>query len=149
MATPADAELILKLYDLRREPLMRKARKFVAFEMPAKTQDDLLKVQRGAPSEENAMWRQAISYWEMAASFVLRGALDGDLFLDTNAEGIFLFTKFHALYKAATGADFMPQTAALIQKYPAARERSEAIAKRLSSLANDPVVKADESFNKG
>lgn len=148
MATTADAELILKLYDIRREEVMRKARTFV-FEMPATSTEALLKVQRGVGTQENAYWRQAISFWEMAASFVLRGAVDADLFLDSAAEGIFYYSKFHRLYKEATGADFMPLTAQLIAKYPAAEERHQQIHKRLAAMANDPVAKADEAFNRG
>ena len=149
MATTADAELILKLYDIRREEVMRKARAFVSFEMPCKTIDDVLKVQRAPGTQENAYWRQAISFWEMASSFVLRGAVDADLFFDSAAEGIFIYTKFHRLYKEATGADFMPLTAQLIAKYPAAEERHQQIHKRLAAQAENPVVKADEAFHKG
>lgn len=148
MATPADAELILKLYDIRREELLRKARVFL-FEMPANTTDDILKVQRGVGTPENAMWRQAISYWEMAASFVLHGAVDADLFLDTSAEGIFYYTKFHRLYKEGTGVQFMPKTAELIAKYPAAEERHQQIHKSLEAMAQNPIAKADQAFNKG
>ncbi len=50
---------------------------------------------RDTKSEHNPYWRQAMSYWEMAASFVLRGALDADLFLDSSVEGILIYAKFH------------------------------------------------------
>ena len=148
MATTADAELILKLYDLRREELLRKARVFL-FEMPAKTTDDILKVQRGVGTPENAMWRQAISYWEMAASFVLHGAVDADLFLDTSGEGIFYYTKFHRLYKEATGVQFMPKTAVLIAQYTVADEDDQRVHMRLAAEADNPVAKADQAFNRG
>ncbi len=148
MATPADAELILKLYDLRREATLRRARAFVTGEMTAKTTDELLKVQRGMGTQENTWWRMAVSYWEMAASFVLRGALDGDLFLDSVDEPIFIYTKFHRLYKEATGADFMPRTAQLIAKYPVAETKHQNIHKRLAAMADKPEVKAEEAFNR-
>ena len=149
MATIADAELILKLYDIRREPLMRKARAFVSFEMQAKTTDDLLNVQRAPGTQENAYWRQVVSFWEMASSFVLRGAVDPDLFLDSTGEGIFIYTKFHRLYKEATGVEFMPKTAELIATFPAAEQIHQAIHKRLAAQAEVPAVKADEAFHKG
>ena len=149
MATTADAELILKLYDIRRESVMRKARAFVAFEFAPKTNAELLRVQRGIGTDENAQWRQVISYWEMAASFCLRGAVDAELFLDSNAEGIFIYTKFHELYKAATDAQFMPQTAEMIRTYPVAQQQHEATKQRLAASATNPVLKADQSFNKG
>lgn len=149
MATTADAELILKLYDIRREEVMRKARAFVAFEMPCTTTDDILKVQRAPGTQENAYWRQVVSFWEMASSFVLRGAVDPDLFLDSTGEGIFIYTKFHRLYKEATGVDFMPKTAEMVAKFPAAEAHHQRIHKMLESMAQNPVVKADEAFNKG
>jgi beta-xylosidase len=77
-------------------------------------------------------WRQAISYWEMAASFVLQGAVDPDLFFDSNGEGLLLYAKyhhFHAETEKESGNPFMRQTAALIAKYPAAKERYEAFLK--------------------
>jgi hypothetical protein len=68
----------------------------------------------------------------MAASLVLRGALDADLFLDTNAEGILIYAKyhhFHAETEKASGNPFMRNTAALIEKYPVAQKLHEAFQK--------------------
>jgi len=128
MATVADAELVLKLYELRREETLRRARKFLVFDFQPKTVEELRVVSRDTKSEHNPLWRQAISFWEMAASLVLRGALDADLFLDSGAEGILLYAKyhhFHAETEKQSGNPFMGQTAALIVKYPAAKARYE------------------------
>ena len=76
---------------------------------------------RDATSEKNVCWRQALSYWEMAASLVLRGALDAELFLDSNVEGILIYAKFHHFHaetEKQSGNPFMKQTATLIEKYP-------------------------------
>ncbi len=124
MATAADAELILKLYELRREETMRKARRFMVFEFNPKTLEELRAVSRDTKSESNPCWRQMLSFWEMAASLVLRGALDADLFLDSNAEGILIYAKFHHWHadtEKQSGNPFMGKTAQLIAKYPAAR----------------------------
>jgi hypothetical protein len=132
MATTADAELILRLYELRREELLRKARRFMVFEFNPKTVEELRVVSRDTKSELNPYWRQAMSYWEMAASFVLRGALDPDLFLDSSVEGILIYAKFHHFHaetEKESGNPFMGQTAALIAKYPAAKARYEAFLK--------------------
>jgi hypothetical protein len=132
MATPADAELILKLYEIRREELLRKARRFLVFEFNPKTVEELRVVSRDTKSELNPYWRQAMSYWEMAASFVLRGALDADLFLDSSVEGILIYAKFHHFHaetEKESGNPFMGQTAALIAKHPAAKARYEAFLK--------------------
>lgn len=132
MATAADAELVLKLYEIRREETLRKARRFLVFEFQPKTVDELRVVSRDHKSEHNASWRQTLSYWEMAASFVLRGALDADLFFDSNFEGLLIYAKyhhFHAETEKQSGSPFMANTAALIAKYPAAKARYEAFLK--------------------
>jgi hypothetical protein len=132
MATAADAELIMKLYELRQEETLRKARKFMVFEFNPKNLEELRAVSRDTKSEFNPYWRQAMSFWEMAATFVLRGALDADLFLDSSAEGILMYAKFHhwhAETEKQSGNPFMGQTAALIAKYPAAKARYEALLK--------------------
>jgi len=131
MATAADAELILKLYDLRREPRMRQARQWVMHEFNPKNLDELLAVQRDFGSDQNQMWRQVIGYWEMAAALVLHGALDRELFLESNGENLFLMAKFGQLseeYARSAGNDgFMPQMSKLILGYEPARCRMQAL----------------------
>lgn len=135
MATSADAELILRLYELRREEALRKARRFMVFDFQPKTLEELRAVSRDPKSEYNAAWRQVLSYWEMAAAMVLRGAVDADLFLDTNGEGILLYAKFHHFHaetEKQSGSPFMAQTASLIEKYPVAKTRYEGFLKRFA-----------------
>ena len=135
MATTGDAELVLRLYELRREETLRKARRFMVFDFQPKSLEELRAVSRDVTSEYNSCWRQVLSYWEMAASLVLRGALDSDLFLDTSAEGILVYAKFHHFHaetEKQSGNLFMKQTATLIEKYPLAKERYEAFLKMLS-----------------
>jgi hypothetical protein len=134
MATANDAELILKLYDLRREPTLRKAREWLLVEFEPQTMEDIHIAVGGLGSQKNQFWRQVTSYWEMAASLVLRGALDPDLFLDSNPEGFALLAKFDRFreeYQKTTNQPFMPKTAALVEKYPAAREHFERIRRHL------------------
>jgi hypothetical protein len=128
MATATDAELMLKLYELRQEESLRKARRFMVFEFNPKTVEELRVVSRDTKSENNPCWRQAMSFWEMAASLVLRGAIDADLFLDSSNEGILIYAKFHHFHaetEKQSGNPFMGQTAALIAKYPVAKARYE------------------------
>lgn len=143
MATAADAELVLRLYGLRQEETLRKARKFLASDFNPKNVEELRAVSRTPGTEENAYWRQAISYWEMAASFVLRGALDADLFLDSNGEGLFLYAKYHHFHKdtEAQNGRFMPNTAALIEKYPVAKSRHEAVLKNFEARRQAEAAK--------
>jgi hypothetical protein len=125
IATFEDATLILKLYELRRETVLRKARHWVVFEFNPTTAVELLAISQGGASEENAYYRQVLSYWEMAASLVLHGAVKADLFLASNGEGMFILAKFHRFreeIQAKTGRPLMRHTAQMIEKYPAARE---------------------------
>ncbi len=139
IATYEDATLILKLYELRREPVLRKARHWLVFEFNPKTIEELSAVAQGSGTEENAYYRQAITYWEMAASLVLRGAVKADLFLDSNGEGIFIFAKFSAFreeIQARTGRPFMRHTAQMVDKYPAARDIFNAMVKAREARAS-------------
>ncbi|MEO8737913.1 MAG: hypothetical protein ABI380_15405 [Edaphobacter sp.] len=138
MATAADAELVLRLYELRREETLRNARRFMISEFQPKTLEELRAVSRDPKSEHNAAWRQVLSYWEMAASLVLHGTLDADLFLDTNGEGILLYAKFHHFHAESekqSGNRFMKQTASLIEKYPVAKTRYEEFLKTFGLAA--------------
>ena len=134
MATAADAEIILKLYEMRREETLRKSRRFMIFDFQPKTLEELRAVSRDIGSQHNAAWRQVLTYWEMAASLVLRGALDADLFLDSSGEGILIYAKYHHFHEETekeTGNPFMRNTAALIGKYPAAQKLHEGFLKSL------------------
>ncbi len=136
MATAADAGVVLELYKLRQEETLRAARKFIGMEFWPKDLEELRAVSRNPASDKNAFWRQVMSYWEMAASLVLRGAVDPDLFLDSQGEGIFLYAKFHhwhAESEKESGNIFMKNTATLIEKYPGAKAAYEAILKSLQS----------------
>ena len=100
-ATADDAALILKLYDLRREPEMRKARNWLVTEFWPDSADDFLKVANAFPSQENSWIRQVGSYWDMAAAFVLQGALSEELFVQPGCSGemFFIFAKIHPFLK--------------------------------------------------
>ncbi len=84
-ATREDAELILKLYKLRREETMRKARKFMIEEFYCESAKEF--TEKYPPgTEKNAYFRQALSYWDMVAAFVNKGLLNAELLFETNAE---------------------------------------------------------------
>jgi hypothetical protein len=90
--TTHDAELILKLYDFRREPVMREARAFMVTFSP-KSVDDLIALATAFGTKEQAYMRQVAGYWEMAASLVNRGALNRELALDNFQEMFFVYAK--------------------------------------------------------
>ncbi|MCU1301649.1 MAG: hypothetical protein JWQ87_1933 [Candidatus Sulfotelmatobacter sp.] len=86
-ATIADAQLILQLYDLRREAEMRKARSWWVGEFWPQSAEDFTKVSGTMGTQENNWLRQVAGYWSMAASFVLQGALNEDMFLQPAVSG--------------------------------------------------------------
>lgn len=92
-----DAQLILQLYDLRREAEMRKAREWWATEFWPNNADDFMKVAWAPGTQENKWLRQVAGYWGIAASFVLQGALDEDLFLVPGFSGE-MFVMFAKVY---------------------------------------------------
>ncbi len=85
--TIADAQLILQLYDLRREAEMRKARSWWGGEFFPQSADDVMKMAFTMGSQENNWFRQVAGYWNMAASFVLMGVLNEELFLQPSVSG--------------------------------------------------------------
>jgi hypothetical protein len=100
-ATTADAQLILQLYDLRREAEMRKARNWWFVEFWPRSADDFMKIAFAAGTPQNNWLRQVSGYWSMAASFVLHGALNSDLFLQPAVSGemFIVFAKVHPFLK--------------------------------------------------
>ena len=79
--TADDAKIIMRLYDLRREPEMRKARAWYAGWWPRSADEIVQLMNAPANPQENAWFRQVNGYWDMAASFVVRGVLNEDLFV--------------------------------------------------------------------
>lgn len=96
-ASAKDAELILKLYELRREAELRKARNWWLWEFSPRNADDFLKVTNASGTQENNWLRQGGSYWGMAASLVRQGLLDEELFLRPACSGemFFMFAKVY------------------------------------------------------
>ena len=80
-----DANLILRLYEMRREERMRKARAWFTGQFKVATWDDLQKL---APpgSDENASFRMVVTYWDMVGSFITSGVLHKELFFQSGRE---------------------------------------------------------------
>jgi hypothetical protein len=91
-ATPADGDLILKLYDLRREPVMRQARADMIAKFVPKSWEELAAVTKG-DHPLNVAYRMVSSYWEMAASMAKQGALHAELLASNFGEGYIMFAK--------------------------------------------------------
>ncbi|MBZ5721210.1 MAG: hypothetical protein LAO03_12595 [Acidobacteriia bacterium] len=146
--TVADAELILKLYDLRREPEMRKARNWWLMTFWPQTAEDFMKVANAPGTPENNWLRQVIGYWEMSASLVLHGAANAELFLETSFSGemYFLYAKMQPILKDLRQKMNSPRMFGNIEKVLTrskdARERLRAfetrVAARRKAMAGEP-----------
>ena len=90
--TYQDVDVILRLYEMRREPRMREARRWFASHFKAKTMDEF-NTTCPPGSEPNASYRMLTSYWEMVASFVTAGALNQELFFQSNREFLFVWER--------------------------------------------------------
>jgi hypothetical protein len=93
-ATAEQAELILRLYELRRETIMREARSFVGGPFFPKSEDELVSIiTKGG--KESGFVLQVYGYWDMVCAFVLHGVLSEPLVYDTCQEMYFQFAKIH------------------------------------------------------
>lgn len=135
LATPADAEIILKLYELRTETVMRQARAWIAGDFWPSTPEDFFAVAQNPADPHNAHFRQVITYWEMAAAMVLHGAVSAELFVDCNGEGFFLLAKFAHLLESIREKmpSFMNKTSELVNRFTAAAARYEVALKNVES----------------
>jgi hypothetical protein len=135
MPTPFEsAQLNLQLFDLRREPVLREARMWFLTEF---TPDSFAKLVTIASGPRNASFRMVLGYWDMAASLVTSGAIDGDAFRAAHGEIFLTFAKVHPflaeLRIAAGEPDFCRHVEAVVLAAPdalaiMARRRAAALA---------------------
>jgi len=123
MSKQEEAGLILKLFELRREEKMRKARDWYFAEFNPQSFADF---NAAMFAENGAYLRMVLSYWEMAASLVKNGAISLELFSDSNGEHIGVFSKIEPLLgevRAAYGPQFAASFEKLIDATPDGRKR--------------------------
>jgi hypothetical protein len=134
MSKHHDADLILKLYELRREPVMREARNWFFTFNPKSTQDFFDAVS----SDKSGYYRMVISYWDMAASFVTNGAIDAQMFNDANGEHLFIYSKlepFLADLRRETGnPEFMAHLEKVVKEIPNVDEKIAALRARIAKI---------------
>ena len=130
-----DANLILKLYELRREEVMRKARDWFIWFNPTSAQD-IINTFMG---EHSAYYRMVTSYWEMAATLVNRGAIDKEMFNEANGEHMVVFAKIEPflaeLRTIFNNPRGMGNLEKLIMSEPNAKESLEALRERFQKMA--------------
>lgn len=136
MATPHEsAQSLMKLYDLRREPTMRKARHWYIHSFNPASPDDI----SAMTAEETTYVRMVLSYWEMAASFVVHGAIDPEMFYDASGEMLAVFCKLeHMLDELREGSGFRPRLTnveAVAADWPGSKERMVGMREYLADKA--------------
>ncbi len=138
--TIADAQLILQLYDLRREAEMRKARNWWGGEFFPQSADDFLKVVWAAGTQENAWLRQVSGYWGIVASFVLTGVLNEELFLQPGFSGelFLIYAKVHPFVKELreklNDPNFFVQIEKVITRTKWGKNRLQFMMKRVETI---------------
>jgi hypothetical protein len=95
-----DANLLLRLYELRREPELRAARAYMLTEFNASTWEEL-RPHYLSGNEMDRYFRMTTSYWEIVAGFVNRGLIDEELFFDTHGEDLVVWNKVKPLIAGA------------------------------------------------
>ena len=133
VATYEDAQLVLKLYELRREEKLRAARDWFGTKFFPQTAEDVTAL----TGTENAYYRMVTTYWDMAASFVARGILNADLFLDSGGEMIFVWAKlgeFVPQLRQSLAPNLLRNVEHIIESSPRAQERVGPTRQRIAKM---------------
>jgi hypothetical protein len=134
MSKQADADLILKLYDLRREATMREARNWF-FTFNPTTVNEYMETMFG---DHSGHLRMVISYWDMAASLVNNGAIDEQMFNDANGEHLFVFAKIEPILedmrKVMNAPDALGHFEKLIRRIPDNKKKLADIRERIKTI---------------
>jgi len=141
MPTPFEsAQLNLQLFDLRREPVLRKARSWFVLDFHPETFAEFVTVVTG---ERNADFRMLIGYWDMAASLVTTGAIDGNAFRAAHGEIFAAFSKVHPFLAELRAASGEPEFCKHIESVVLAAPDAEKImARRREALRTAAKARA-------
>ncbi len=139
MATAEDAKLILQLYEMRREEVMRKARGFMTGPEFMPTSAAEIKTMVMSNPEQSAWYRQATSYWDMAAALVNHGTIDANLFFDTNGEFLAVWAKIGdfvpELREGVFGQHYLKNLESLVKAHPNGAARVAIMKERFKKMA--------------
>ena len=129
-----DAELVLRVYELRTEPVMRESRSAINTKFWPKTWEDVQAVMK-ADHPLNAAFRQTSSYWEMVYGMARHGIVHADYLLESNGEGLLLFARikpFLAQYRAATSPNSFRNAEWVATQSEVGRERMKVLDARVA-----------------
>jgi hypothetical protein len=132
------AELILKLYELRRETTMREARSYIGGEFDPSSAEELVAIVSGG-GKDGAFVLQVYGYWDMVAAFVESGALDARLVYNTCQEMYFQYAKIQPYLaefrKIMNLPEWMSGIERLVEESEIGRSRLQIMKKNLAALA--------------
>jgi hypothetical protein len=132
-----DADLVLRLYEMRREPIMRESRNVINGQFWPRSYDDVIALTR-PDNPMNAAFRQTSTYWEMVYGLAKHGIVNADYLVENSDEGLFLFAKIHPFVEQLR-KDYSPavfQNAEWITKNSMAGQHVfEAIKARIKAIA--------------
>jgi hypothetical protein len=100
-----DADLILKLYDLRREKVMRESRNALNTGYWPRNAEEALAI-TAAADPRNTAYRQVSGYWEMVYGIARHGIVPADFLVENNGEGLFLFARVEPYVEKIRDAGF-------------------------------------------
>lgn len=132
------AELILKLYELRRETVMREARSYIGGEFLPASADELIAIVI-AGGQHGAFVLQVYGYWDMVAAFVAHGALTPELVYDTCQEMYFQYAKIQPCLRDFRAKMNLPEWMINIERQV---EGSKAGRKRLATMQENLAAMA-------
>jgi hypothetical protein len=134
MGKQEDANLILRLYEIRREPVMREARNWFFSFNPTSAAEYMEAVM----GEHSGHLRMVISYWDMAASLVNNGAIDEQMFNDANGEHLFIFAKIEPILEELrqqwNQPDMLKHFETLIRRIPENKEKLAGMRERIKMI---------------
>lgn len=134
MSKEESANLILKLYDLRRETVMREARNWF-FSFNPTSSAEYMEAMMG---EHSGHLRMVISYWDMAASLVNNGAIDEQMFNDANGEHLFVFAKIEPILEELrqqwNQPEMLKHYEAVVRRVPNNKETLAGIRERIKMI---------------
>jgi hypothetical protein len=143
MSTPYEsAQLILKIFEMRREPVLREARAWFVREFHPNSAEEALALS----ADDNRKFRMVTGYWDMACSLVTHGAMDRQMFLDANGELFGTFSKVQPiladLRERLKVPTLMTHTEQVVMSVPDAEARLEAIRNRLKAITAQQAAKS-------
>jgi len=102
-----DADLVIKLYELRREPVMRESRSAINRQFWPATAEEALAVLRNE-HPLNAPFRQVSGYWEMAYGMARHGIVHAEYLVENNSEGMFFYARVQPFVEAIRSVSATP-----------------------------------------